>query len=171
MNGLCQANKILREDVFRTEDWKVIGEYVYDAQGGRHQAFYSPLCDVDYKDIHFKAGERVQVEQSLKYSTEEAVNLWRTSGLREVRHWSASSDTYSEWSCRLSYLLFPPCRSRLIKVDSKTKLRLQCRHTLKSWPHDPASWEYRLVSCGVHRCSRFARRTGREWLLCLMRIM
>jgi uncharacterized SAM-dependent methyltransferase len=73
----------------------VIGEYVYDGEGGRHQAFYTPTRDIDYKDIHFKAGERIQVEQSLKYSAEEAEQLWKASGLNEVGRWSASSESYS----------------------------------------------------------------------------
>lgn len=73
----------------------MIGEYVYDGEGGRHQAFYAPIKDVHYKDIHFKAGERVQVEQSLKYSAEETEQLWRASGLGEVGRWSASSEAYS----------------------------------------------------------------------------
>jgi uncharacterized SAM-dependent methyltransferase len=73
----------------------VIGEYVYDGEGGRHQAFYSPTKDIQYKDIYFKAGERVQVEQSLKYSEEETRELWRASALTEVGRWSASSEAYS----------------------------------------------------------------------------
>lgn len=82
------------EQVFNLDDWRVIGEYVYDDEGGRHQAFYSPKKDVHYKDVHFKAGERVQVEQSLKYSAEEANQLWKDSGLNEVALWSASSEAY-----------------------------------------------------------------------------
>jgi L-histidine Nalpha-methyltransferase / hercynylcysteine S-oxide synthase len=85
----------LEEQVFNLDDWKVIGEYVYDGEGGRHQAFYSPVKDVHYKDVYFKAGERVQVEQSLKYSAEETRQLWRASGLSEVGRWSASSEAYS----------------------------------------------------------------------------
>ncbi len=82
--------------MFDLDDWKVIGEYVYDCEGGRHQAFYSPLRDIRYQDIHFKAGERVQVEQSLKFSAEDAAQLWKDSDLSEVGRWSASSDAYSK---------------------------------------------------------------------------
>jgi uncharacterized SAM-dependent methyltransferase len=106
LNGLLHANEILGEQIFRPEEWKVIGEYVYDGEGGRHQAFYSPLQDVYYKDVHFKTGERIQVEQSLKYSAEEASQLWERSGLNEVGRWSALSDAYSKWSCRSLSLLF-----------------------------------------------------------------
>jgi L-histidine Nalpha-methyltransferase / hercynylcysteine S-oxide synthase len=96
LNGLLHANNILGERVFELDDWKVIGEYVFDDRGGRHQAFYSPLRDIHYQDIHFKAGERVQVEQSLKFSAEEAARLWEGAGLKEVGRWSASSDAYSK---------------------------------------------------------------------------
>jgi uncharacterized SAM-dependent methyltransferase len=106
LNGLLQANKILGEQIFNLEDWNVIGEYVYDGQGGRHQAFYSPNRDITFKDIHFKAGERIQVEQSLKYSAEETVKLSEMSGLKEVDRWSASSESYSQYSAAYSYLLF-----------------------------------------------------------------
>ena len=73
----------------------MIGEYVYDNEGGRHQAFYSPTRDVQFKDVYFEAGERVQVEQSLKYSRKDANQLWEVSGLMEVGLWSASSEAYS----------------------------------------------------------------------------
>ncbi|KAG9245205.1 C-type lectin protein [Calycina marina] len=95
LNGLRHANEILGETVFNTDDWKVIGEYIYDIAGGRHQAFYFPTKDVHYKDICIKAGERVQIEQSLKYSPEEAQHLWKSSGLIEASRWSASSDAYN----------------------------------------------------------------------------
>lgn len=92
--------------MFNLEDWRVIGEYVYDGEGGRHQAFYSPIRDIYYKDIHFRAGERIQVEQSLKYSQKETLELWERSGLNEVKRWSASSDNYSEFKTYFSKSLF-----------------------------------------------------------------
>jgi hypothetical protein len=118
------ANEILGEKAFNTEDWRVIGEYVYDDQGGRHQAFYSPIKDVHYKDIHFKAGERVQMEQSLKYSPEQAQDLWQVSGLNEARRWSASSEVYST-----SRLLFAPC----FFVPRSWSMRLLCPISVSRW--------------------------------------
>jgi uncharacterized SAM-dependent methyltransferase len=106
LNGLVHANKILGEQAFKIDDWKVIGEYVYDGEGGRHQAFYSPIRDIRYRDIFVKAGERIQVEQSLKFSAENASELWEMSGLKEVSQWSASSEAYSEWACKPPILLF-----------------------------------------------------------------
>lgn len=99
------------EQVFDLEDWKVVGEYVYDSRGGRHQAFYSPIRDIQYKDIHFKAGERIQVEQSLKYAEKGTLELWERSGLNEVKRWSASSDAYSELKPAFR-IAFSFCRSR-----------------------------------------------------------
>ncbi|RFU28267.1 hypothetical protein B7463_g8076, partial [Scytalidium lignicola] len=95
LNGLVHANRLLGEEVFHLDDWKVIGEYVYDHEGGRHQAFYSPSRNIQFKDLSFEAGERIQVEQSLKYSLEEAAQLWEAAGLKEVDRWSASSDAYN----------------------------------------------------------------------------
>lgn len=91
--------------MFNLGDWKVIGEYVYDNEGGRHQAFYSPTRDLHLLGIDFKAGERVQVEQSLKYSASQAHRLWEDSGLEEVDRWSAMHDNYSE-SCAIYLFAF-----------------------------------------------------------------
>lgn len=97
LNGLVHANKVLGEEVFVIEDWKVIGEYIYDINGGRHQAFYSPKRDVHYKNIFVRAGERVKIEQSLKYSAQEAESLWKASQLKHVQKWTASSEAYSQY--------------------------------------------------------------------------
>jgi len=96
LNGLVQANEVLGEEIFKLDEWKVIGEYVYDGEGGRHQAFYAPKRDVLFDDVILKAEERVQIEQSLKYSPEAATQLWSDAGLQEVRRWKASSEAYSK---------------------------------------------------------------------------
>lgn len=103
---MLQANEVLGEDVFKLEDWSVIGEYVYDVEGGRHQAFYTPKRDIHFNDIIFKAEERIQVEQSLKYSPEAAAQLWNDAGLQEVRQWRASSDAYSKYQAPGFILVF-----------------------------------------------------------------
>lgn len=96
LNGLSHANKILNEQVFNLDDWEVIGEFVHDAESSRHQAFYSPKRDVVCAGISIAAGERVKVEQSLKYSDEESYSLWECAGLRQVAKWGASTESYSE---------------------------------------------------------------------------
>ncbi len=134
MNGLVHANELLGEQVFKLEDWKVIGEYVYDDQGGRHQAFYSPVRDVCIRDITVRAGERIQIEESLKYSSDDAEQLWKGSGLREVDRWSASSDAYSQYLL-LSYLLFLSPRSHL-------HYRHHGWHRLSTLPFVPYQWTW-----------------------------
>lgn len=87
LNGLLHANRILGEEAFNLEDWQVIGEYVFDNGGGRHQAFYSPVRDVVVLGQTIRANERVQVEQSLKYSQVAATKLWNMAGMTTVDQW------------------------------------------------------------------------------------
>ncbi len=96
LNGLRHANGILGEEAFKLDDWKVIGEYVYDAEGGRHQAFYAPKHDVVVMGETIKATELVQVEQSLKYSTQGRRHLWNSAGLTEVDCWMTEDGEYGE---------------------------------------------------------------------------
>jgi len=58
--------------------------------------------------IDFRAGERIKVEQSLKFSREDTQQIWRNSGLEEVKRWSALHDSYSESNAMCLYLLFVP---------------------------------------------------------------
>jgi L-histidine Nalpha-methyltransferase / hercynylcysteine S-oxide synthase len=92
LNGLDHANEILGENAFRVEDWKVIGEYIYDKDGGRHQAFYSPIRDTVVMGSLIRQHERIQVEQSLKFSRAETDRLWNLAALKEVGHWSRGAD-------------------------------------------------------------------------------
>lgn len=64
-----------------------MGEYVCDAEGGRHQAFYSPVRDTIVMGERVQPHERIKVEQSLKYSTEEAGVLWKQAGMASLREW------------------------------------------------------------------------------------
>jgi uncharacterized SAM-dependent methyltransferase len=102
LNGLQNANYILGEKIFNIDDWKIIGEYVHDSEGGRHQAFYSPKRDIKCLGICIEEGERVLVEQSLKYSHEEAHVLWQLAGLKEIGKWTASGESYSKSRIYLS---------------------------------------------------------------------
>ncbi|TDZ58608.1 Ergothioneine biosynthesis protein 1 [Colletotrichum trifolii] len=92
LNGLENANEILGEEAFKLEDWEVIGEYVYDEEGGRHQAFYSPVRDTYVMGTLIQQHERIQVEQSLKYSQLGAENLWNQAGLIETAGWSKGDE-------------------------------------------------------------------------------
>ena len=79
LNGLVHANRLLGQEAFQLKDWKVIGEY--DANAGRHQAFYSPLRDVVVEGSLIKAGERVRIEESHKYSATQSTKLWQAAGM------------------------------------------------------------------------------------------
>jgi len=94
LNGLLQANEVLGQQAFNIEDWKVIGEYVYDIEGGRHQAFYSPVRDITVLGEHIRAGERIQVEQSLKFSNEGRRQILRAAGLYEKKRWATDDEDY-----------------------------------------------------------------------------
>lgn len=87
LNGLRHANRILGETAFVEGEWRVIGEYVYDAEGGRHQAFYSPLKDTTVMGKLIRPHDRIQVEQSLKYSPAETEQLWNRAGMKEIGRW------------------------------------------------------------------------------------
>ena len=76
------------------DDWRVIGEYVYDAEGGRHQAFYAPKRDTVIMGETIKPHERIQVEQSLKFSLDECQSMWSDAGLKEVGSWMNEDDDY-----------------------------------------------------------------------------
>ena len=78
-NGLTNANAILGKEVFKQEDWEVIGEY--DSAAARHQVFYSAVRDMDIEGVHFQTGERVRVEESYKYSALQSSQLWQDAGL------------------------------------------------------------------------------------------
>lgn len=79
------------------QDWRVIGEYVYDDEGGRHQAFYSPVRDVVVLGETIKANERIQVEQSLKYSQAAATRLWSLAGVTTADQWALGQE-YGEFT-------------------------------------------------------------------------
>ncbi|KAI3402213.1 hypothetical protein diail_142 [Diaporthe ilicicola] len=92
LNGLVNANQVLGEEAFNLQDWRVIGEYVYDDEGGRHQAFYSPTRDTVVLGETIKANERIQVEQSLKYSQAAATKLWSLAGMTTADRWTLGDE-------------------------------------------------------------------------------
>ncbi len=92
LNGLAHANTVLGRKEFQVEDWKVIGEYVYDKEGGRHQAFFLHVRDVIALGTLIKPRNRIQVEQSLKYSEAEAQKLWNMAGMAEIGRWTRGGE-------------------------------------------------------------------------------
>lgn len=88
LNGLEHVNQIYGKEIFHMPDWRVIGEYIFDEEGGRHQAFVSPVRETTVLGCVIKPHERIQIEQSLKYSKVGSDKLWEMAGLREVQRWT-----------------------------------------------------------------------------------
>lgn len=81
LNGLKHANEIMGEEAFHLDDWEVIGEY--DENAGRHHAFVSPRKDVVVDGVAIPQGERIRIEESYKYSSEEIKELWQRAKLAD----------------------------------------------------------------------------------------
>ncbi|RDA96104.1 hypothetical protein CP533_1804 [Ophiocordyceps camponoti-saundersi (nom. inval.)] len=106
LNGLTHANNLFGKAVFNVDEWRVIGEYVYDDEGGRHQAFIAPVRETEVLGVVIKPHERVQIEQSLKYDEQERLKLWKQAGLREEASW-LRGDEYGLHLLRRATLPFP----------------------------------------------------------------
>ncbi|KAK3398563.1 C-type lectin protein [Sordaria brevicollis] len=126
LNGLRNANEILGETAFIEGDWRVIGEYVYDEEGGRHQAFYAPIRDTMVMGELIKSHDRIQVEQSLKYSKEESERLWSKAGLEQVTEWTYGNEygIHLLAKSKMSFSLIPSvyARSALPSLDDWNSL-------------------------------------------------
>lgn len=92
LNGLQNANRILGTEAFKPDEWQVIGEF--DVENGRHHALVSPLKDVTVDGVAIRAGERLRIEESYKYSAEEARNLWDYAQLAEGTIWPNKAGNY-----------------------------------------------------------------------------
>ncbi|RCI09337.1 hypothetical protein L249_3647 [Ophiocordyceps polyrhachis-furcata BCC 54312] len=106
LNGLTHANNLFGKAVFDVAEWRVIGEYVYDDEGGRHQAFIAPVRETEVLGVVIRPHERVQIEQSLKYDERERLRLWKQAGLREEASW-LRGDEYGLHLLRRDSLPFP----------------------------------------------------------------
>ena len=92
LNGLVHANKLMEKEVFKRDEFKVVGEY--DEVAGRHQAFYSPVRDVVIEGTLIRAGEKIRVEESYKYSLLQSNELWQRAGLMVQARFSNRIDNY-----------------------------------------------------------------------------
>jgi L-histidine Nalpha-methyltransferase / hercynylcysteine S-oxide synthase len=115
LNGLRNVNKILGKEEFKEGEWDYVGEY--DAEGGRHEAWFVPLKDVTVCDINFNKGEKILVERSYKYNKREVQELWEKSGVVEAGHWSDPSKSYGFLSFDTSNIRCPCRPSRAILLS------------------------------------------------------
>ena len=79
-NGLDNANKILGVELFKQDQWDVIGEF--DRRAGRHQAFIAPRQDITAHGFSFTAGERIRIEDAYKYNPQQRARLWEDASLQ-----------------------------------------------------------------------------------------
>ncbi|KAK4174027.1 C-type lectin protein [Triangularia setosa] len=114
LNGLRHANRVLGEAAFDERDWRVIGEYVYDAEGGRHQAFYSPVRNTTVFGEVIRPHERIQVEESLKWSPEETRKMWDLAGMTEMGQWMHGTEygLHLLTKSKMSFSLIPSLYAR-----------------------------------------------------------
>lgn len=96
-NGLDHANELLGKHAFDQSMWNVIGEY--DQANGRHQAFLYPNADVRIEDVIIRAGERICIEQSNKYSAGQICDLWQAAGLKRDAVYGNDSNDYRKLVC------------------------------------------------------------------------
>ncbi|RKF58593.1 Ergothioneine biosynthesis protein 1 [Golovinomyces cichoracearum] len=125
LNALNNANEILENQVFNLADWKVIGKYIHDEDGGRHEAFLTPIRDFYYDGkLLIKAGEPTEIERSLKFSCEETANLWKESRIIEFKRWTSESESYSLYLLKKDQKVF----------EAKTELNsISSLPTLEDW--------------------------------------
>ena len=102
LNGLMHANRLMGKEVFRKEDWKVIGEY--DETAGRHQAFCSPVKNVVVEETLIRAGEKIRIEESYKYSLLQSKELWQHAGLKVRARFGNKTNDYRKLGIFFSYL-------------------------------------------------------------------
>lgn len=91
-NGLRHANALLGYEAFHDEDWDATGEY--DVAGGRHRAFVQPKKDLEVEGVRFEKGERVAIEQSVKYNRAQASQLFHAAGVMEAAAWTNQDASY-----------------------------------------------------------------------------
>ena len=96
------------ENTFNMDDWEAIGEY--DKQAGRHHAFVAPRKDVVIDGVTIKKGEKIRIEESYKYSREEAKHLWEMAKLAENTVWANAKGDYGECTgCNHGQVTFLIC--------------------------------------------------------------
>ncbi|KAF2396540.1 hypothetical protein EJ06DRAFT_483372 [Trichodelitschia bisporula] len=93
LNGLKHANRLLGYQAFDLDLWHVVGEYDVDA--GKHHAFVSPTQDVTVEGVLIGKDERIRIEESYKYSSEQITHLWESAGLAEGAKWANATGDYA----------------------------------------------------------------------------
>jgi len=93
-NALKHANRLLKYEAFREEDWTVKGEWHSDS--GSHDWYYIPLKEVVVEGTKFLKGERVCAVKSYKYNGIDRSKLYRAAGVEEVLAWTLHEKDYGK---------------------------------------------------------------------------
>ena len=93
-NALKHANRILKYEAFKEEDWTVKGEW--NAESGSHDWYYIPLKDVVVEGTQFSKGERVAAVKSYKYDGIDRLKLYKAAGVEEINAWELYGKDYGE---------------------------------------------------------------------------
>ncbi|KAK6428528.1 hypothetical protein LTR95_015330 [Oleoguttula sp. CCFEE 5521] len=94
INGLKHANKILGYDAFELDNWYAAGEY--SATEGLHRAHVVPRSDCIVAGVAIRGGERIRIEESVKYSAAQTRKLWDNGDVIEKTVWSNTAADYSK---------------------------------------------------------------------------
>ncbi|OJJ51143.1 hypothetical protein ASPZODRAFT_324979 [Penicilliopsis zonata CBS 506.65] len=91
-NGLAHANEVLGYEAFKPSEWEIVTRY--NEEGGLHQTFVRPKCDVTINGIKISKGENLLYEEAFKYDPAERESLWRDAGLIHNVAFGNTSDDY-----------------------------------------------------------------------------
>ncbi|KAK6544139.1 hypothetical protein TWF694_000846 [Orbilia ellipsospora] len=96
LNGLVNANSILKQKIFDVEKFEYFGEY--DIVNGRHQASYLALEDMTLKiptPVSIRKGEKIRVERSYKFSSMQTTSMFEGAGLNVGASWGQLGGEYT----------------------------------------------------------------------------
>lgn len=114
LNGLTHANSLLGYDAFQTKNWTAEGRW--NGEIGCYERYLIPLVDVTFENVCFKAGDKLFISHSCKYSASEQAQLWEKAGVDHLAHWTTEDGCYGEilvfhflscGSIRVRYLITP----------------------------------------------------------------
>ena len=91
-NGLDHANRVLGNELFKQDEWSVVG--AYNTTVHRHEAYYVASQDISSNGIHFARGERLKLEDAYKYTRAQSDDLWRHAGLIRTASFGNKRDDY-----------------------------------------------------------------------------
>jgi EasF-like predicted methyltransferase len=93
-NSLKHANRVLRYEAFRADEWTIKGEW--NQKNGSHDWYYIPLKDVAIDGGNFKKDEKVKAVHSAKYDIHDRQRLYEKAGVEEVHAWILHGKEYGE---------------------------------------------------------------------------